>query len=384
MTKKKKFGMTPVSHHSRMNTILKIWFLLWSVPMFGQQSKEESLKECHAAYKRHLDRFKESKTMNPTDYETNYDEFRKLFTHLGVKIYNPLQHINKPVSIETYVEALGALSDNATIEFQHVLYCRDEANPKLYYIHFEQSFRGQYTTNRAALPVVWLTMSVLESDGFKIAGIGKADPNAATDADDDGDGIANRCDKCRNIVGSLEYWGADPVKPCTRTPTSTSTSSKPAVMDLDGDGTPDATDKCPTGFGEPEDGGCPNYTPAERVALGKIEMAKKIGAESLDLSGLYLKRLPSAVKQLTGLKSLNLFKNQISDVSVLHDLKQLVTLDLSYNEIQQFNLDLNQMPNLNYLKLYQNPIKKIPKEIIGDDSNNCAAALRAYQKQPRK
>lgn len=345
--------------------------------MFGQQSKEESLKECHAAYKRHLDRFKESKTMNPTDYETNYDEFRKLFTHLGVKIYNPLEQSNHPVSIETYVKALGTLSDNATVEFQHALYCRDEANPKLYYIHFEQSFRGQYTTNREALPVVWLTMSVLEeSNGFKIAGIGKADPNAATDADDDGDGIANRCDKCRNIVGSLEYWGADPVKPCT--------SSKPAVMDLDGDGTPDATDKCPTGFGEPEDGGCPNYTPAERAALGKIEVAKKTGAESLDLSGLHLKRLPSTLKQLTGLKSLNLFKNQISDVSVLQDLKQLVTLDLSYNEIQQFNLDLNQMPNLNYLKLYQNPIKKIPKEIIGDDLNNCVAALRAYQKQQGK
>jgi Leucine-rich repeat (LRR) protein len=83
------------------------------------------------------------------------------------------------------------------------------------------------------------------------------------------------------------------------------------------------------------------------------------------------------LKQLT---SLDFSWNEISDISSLEELNKLITLNLEDNRIQNFNLDLNLLPNLEELSLYGNPIQNIPKEVL----DKGIEAIRAYQKSTKR
>jgi hypothetical protein len=194
-----------------------------------------------------------------------------------------------------------------------------------------------------------VTLVVLrKADKFWVVEVKKNNLSRAALADDDGDEIPAVCDQCVCLAGGLENKGAHLVDACP-------CGAPDLSPDTDGDGTPDKSDKCLNQFGEPEDGGCPNYTENELTAIARIEEAKRIGADLLDLKYLSLKRLPSAIKQLTGLKNLDLNHNQMSDVSILQELKQLTHLDLSRNRISNLSLlGLQHLKQVTNLRLEEN------------------------------
>ena len=123
----------------------------------------------------------------------------------------------------------------------------------------------------------------------------------------------------------LPLWAQQP----NSNPLTQSERTTVLKPDADGDGIPDTQDKCPNAFGEPEDGGCPNYTEWELEAIRRIQKATKEGIDSLNLSDLGLTRLPSLFKKDTIFKKLDLSRNPNLNLSFLQDLKQLTYLNLS-------------------------------------------------------
>lgn len=95
-----------------------------------------------------------------------------------------------------------------------------------------------------------------------------------------------------------------------------------------------------------------------KIAIEKIQEAKKNNATTLDLSGLQLKKIPFEVLVLPQLNYLNLSSNQISLISGLELLTLLTVLDLSGNQIHEIQ-GLNELTQLKILNLNNNKIKEI-------------------------
>ena len=93
-------------------------------------------------------------------------------------------------------------------------------------------------------------------------------------------------------------------------------------------------------------------------AESRIEEVFNSGAKSLDLSECNLIEIPESILKLPWLKELNLSENEISDISVLKDLQQLIHLDLSENEISDISV-LKDLKQLTFLNLYDNQISDI-------------------------
>jgi len=93
-------------------------------------------------------------------------------------------------------------------------------------------------------------------------------------------------------------------------------------------------------------------------AESRIEEVFNSGAKSLDLSKCNLIEIPESILKLPWLKELNLSENEISDISVLKDLQQLIHLDLSENEISDISV-LKDLKQLTFLNLYDNQISDI-------------------------
>ena len=70
---------------------------------------------------------------------------------------------------------------------------------------------------------------------------------------------------------------------------------------------------------------------------------------------------------------------------MLQDLKQLQSLDVSGNQIQDISLDfLNAFPSLTDLYLYNNPIQIIPKEIFEKQNTSVLENVRHYLEDLKK
>jgi internalin A len=82
------------------------------------------------------------------------------------------------------------------------------------------------------------------------------------------------------------------------------------------------------------------------------------------------------LEKLTGLTSLDLSSNQISDISFLEKLTGLTSLDLRSNQISDLSPLRPIIHQLQKLSAGNNPIQYIPKEIY--EQYNCATDLRAY------
>ncbi|MCR9289046.1 MAG: leucine-rich repeat domain-containing protein [Bacteroidetes bacterium] len=78
----------------------------------------------------------------------------------------------------------------------------------------------------------------------------------------------------------------------------------------------------------------------------------------LDLSGLYLKKIPIEIKGLSHLQEVNLSNNEITDFSVLQSLKNLTKLNVSGNKISDVTW-LSKLGNLKSLNLSKNHIPNI-------------------------
>jgi Leucine-rich repeat (LRR) protein len=85
---------------------------------------------------------------------------------------------------------------------------------------------------------------------------------------------------------------------------------------------------------------------------------------SLDFSYLSIKELPIELCNLTKVKIINLYDNELAELPKnFGNLKNLERLNLSHNKFTKFPNDLLSLENLKVLKLNGNKFGKIPKEI---------------------
>ncbi|MDJ1506837.1 COR domain-containing protein [Xanthocytophaga agilis] len=101
-------------------------------------------------------------------------------------------------------------------------------------------------------------------------------------------------------------------------------------------------------------------------ALDKIQEVKEKRLDFLDLSFMYLGKIPSEVGQLTHLRFLNISHNYLYQIpDEIYDLPYLVELNLTYNYLSFDTFQsLSKLQHINFLYLYGNPaFEKIPDEI---------------------
>jgi len=109
---------------------------------------------------------------------------------------------------------------------------------------------------------------------------------------------------------------------------------------------------------------------ASREAEKKIEEARRLGAEELDLSAewgsdsLKLTELPEALVQLTQLQTLDLSRNQLTTLPEwLCQLTHLQTLYLSDNQLTTLPEALGQLTQLQMLTLSRNQLTTLPEAL---------------------
>lgn len=99
---------------------------------------------------------------------------------------------------------------------------------------------------------------------------------------------------------------------------------------------------------------------AYREAEKKIEEVRRSGKKELDLSKMKLTELPESLGQLTHLRSLNLYHNQLIALPEFGQLKRLWSLDLSRNKLTVLPEWLEQLEQLRSLKLSDNRLTALP------------------------
>lgn len=103
---------------------------------------------------------------------------------------------------------------------------------------------------------------------------------------------------------------------------------------------------------------------AYSIALRRIEVCRKTGNKSLNLSSLGLNALPPEVADLHHLAELDLSYNVLTDIPYeIHFLKNLMVLDLSHNDFQDFPLEICSLINLKKLVLEGNSIGYVAAQI---------------------
>lgn len=89
--------------------------------------------------------------------------------------------------------------------------------------------------------------------------------------------------------------------------------------------------------------------------------------ESLSFAKNNLITLHGEISQMPSLKYLNCKNNRIKNSGIPNDLfksKDLLILDLSYNQLKEIPPDLDQMKNLQVLNLCHNQIESIPNQLF--------------------
>ena len=96
-------------------------------------------------------------------------------------------------------------------------------------------------------------------------------------------------------------------------------------------------------------------------ALRLIDRARDAGWQTLNLSEMGLTEIPESIANLSKLKHLSLYNNQIQEITeVITDLSSLEILDLRNNKIREIPDSLSNLTNLTLLNLSSNQISKIP------------------------
>jgi len=145
-------------------------------------------------------------------------------------------------------------------------------------------------------------------------------------------------------------------------------------------------------------------TVAWEIVLERIEKARRLRSEYLDLRGFGLATIPDSIGKLESLRTLTLSENQITMIpewlgtltnlrllaldhnriadipeSVCH-LPELQVLNLEHNRLTTLQECLLKMPKLRHLHLYGNPGLGIPIEIIGSWNPNKILTYYAAQR----
>ena len=100
-----------------------------------------------------------------------------------------------------------------------------------------------------------------------------------------------------------------------------------------------------------------------RLAKVRIQQAMESGSNSLDLSGLRIRKLPREISQLRRLRTLHASGNRLTDFIEVCDLPLLETLDLSFNNLTSLPPEIGRLRNLKHLWLNNNNILQIPPEV---------------------
>lgn len=90
--------------------------------------------------------------------------------------------------------------------------------------------------------------------------------------------------------------------------------------------------------------------------LRRIENEELENSGKLDLSDCSLRFIPEEICLLTNLKSVNLSKNSIVDITLIRSLSAIESLDLSFNKITDIN-PIENLTQLTFLNLSNNKIK---------------------------
>lgn len=99
-------------------------------------------------------------------------------------------------------------------------------------------------------------------------------------------------------------------------------------------------------------------------ALEKIALAKKNKSSLLNLSGMFLEKIPAEVFELDFLTNLNLKNNSITEIP--DEISKLVNLKVAYlnsNKIEVLSKELFKLKQLTVLDLANNNIQELPSEI---------------------
>ncbi|WP_373496710.1 COR domain-containing protein [Aquiflexum sp.] len=95
-----------------------------------------------------------------------------------------------------------------------------------------------------------------------------------------------------------------------------------------------------------------------KIALKRIQDAKKSNAEALNLSNLYLIEIPSEISNLPQLTQLNLANNNLTEIKGLDALTQLTALSFEHNQITEIK-GLEAFIELTWLTFENNRITEI-------------------------
>ncbi len=104
-------------------------------------------------------------------------------------------------------------------------------------------------------------------------------------------------------------------------------------------------------------------------------------------------KIPSSFFTLPSLIELNLSKNQLSTIENIQNLKTLLRLDLSENQLLELPIDIDKIENLENLNLRENNISVLPKNlanlkklkrILIKDNNLIISSLMQLEKKDCK
>jgi hypothetical protein len=96
----------------------------------------------------------------------------------------------------------------------------------------------------------------------------------------------------------------------------------------------------------------------------KIEQALKSGATELNLGGMNLTELPESLRQLTQLKTLDLYDNKLAKIPEwISDLKNLQMLRLDNNRLSELPEQIGDLKNLKTLALWFNGLADLPSSL---------------------
>lgn len=127
--------------------------------------------------------------------------------------------------------------------------------------------------------------------------------------------------------------------------------------------------------------GIPEYSLAEALELAeregpvrKLALRDRVeklpdlfwqlrGLELLDLRNCGLRELSSGIENLTGLKTLDLYGNQLSELPEIGNLTNLEFLDLSNNQLSELPYGTNWLTSLKELYLRDNELSTLPPRI---------------------
>src|SRR5574338_1614155 len=104
----------------------------------------------------------------------------------------------------------------------------------------------------------------------------------------------------------------------------------------------------------------PSTRKAEQEALGRISYAAEEKTSVLDLSGLDISHVPTAIGELAKLKELYLHDNHLTTVpELLGQLTELEVLDLHNNQLKTLPEALSQLAQLQTLALGGNKLTTV-------------------------